>query len=276
MLGRSIRRFVRSIVALFSFGFIKLAEPIENNPQIIGMELEDIQREEQARLGRIVDALGRVRGQVIGIENQIKAVNAEILTLETEKDGNFALMDERTKKLKSEGVSEELIFQDPEFAGYHADYNDCGSTIAAKKAHLETLKMRLKDMNSIYEEKLLEVQEIKSHINSIGDKKNVVVATMEMNSAFEQIAKEFGQIGDSGSSERLARIDRITLEAQGRAETTARVAGTDSKVRSLKARKAAQKAVMDQDLLARLGMGKDKPSQTPASPEAVSTKLPEA
>jgi hypothetical protein len=127
------------------------------------------------------------------------------------------------------------------------------------------------------EDNLTQAKEANATISKLHIEKHDKTARMEIARSLEQIQALASPAGVNNYADKLSELRRRVAEADGRAEASARIAGTDTAARSAKLRQAARTKVQNSDLLRELGLISDKPpvSETPAAVADKPATLPE-
>lgn len=280
-MGRLIRgfsRFWRAVVSVITLQFIKGAKRIEEDSDIVGMEYDNIIKEDRKRAKKVKDAVGGLIAQQEGCIISVERISKQIGELAEERDGALALAQERMKVLKTEGKTDDEVLQDGEVMQYQSAYADAASTVSEKEARIKDLKGRAESLEVTISEYIVQAQEIARRAEELSSEKYEAMASIEANRQLNEINELVAGISTSGSGERLARVRQVTAEAEGKARAAARVAGTDQKFQKAKLRAAAKKHVQNKDFLA--GMGIKTETAKPAvpsrkAPKAKADKAPE-
>jgi len=275
---RALARLLRNIGHVITFGLISASRPIEQNPQIVGMEYDDIIRDKAKAAQRIKDAVGGLMAQQTSAEEKIKRLTADVESLEQERAGASALAKERAERLRSQGKSQQEILQDGEFTQYQSAFNDASSTLEEKKGRVQDLEGQVETLQQAIDSHIIQAQEMAREVERLRSEKHETVAGMEAARQIDGINEALAGISTSGIDDRLSELRRRRDEAMGKAKASQRVAGTDVKLQREKLRRAARASGHSKEFLEAVGMGgpampeAEKPSEEAPQDDA---KLPE-
>lgn len=264
-LTESVGRFFRAVATVLTFGLVKFSERVEQDPRAIKLDYEDVIKQKATAAEQLKNALGGLIGQQEMIIGQHKEVLSTIAGLERERDGFYALMEERRDALRGKGTADEQITQDAEMARYIAAYNDASSTLEAKKQHAEDLKSQIDGLQTSIDNTVIQGQQLAREVQRLQAEKHEAVASMVVNQNLDRINSALAGIATNGADDRLAGLRQRVAEMRGRAAAAERIAGTDVTVDREKARQAAMRHATNAELLGKLGL---KSKAAPASPVA--------
>ncbi len=264
MLGRSIGRFFRAVIRVISLGFIKMAEPIERSPEMVGLQYEEIIVKKAKAAKQVKDAIGGLMAQQETAKQKLQTVTREIEELEDEKAGAQALAEKRAGGMRAAGKTDEDIMTDTEVMQYQAAFTDASSTIAEKQHRAADLEGQVKQMQATIDDYILQVQTMAREVEKLRSERHEAVADMAASQRFDEINEALAGISTSGVENELANLRRRRQEAKGKAKASARVAGVDMSVQRQKLRAAARQSVHSTEFLQGIGLGqKEKPSAEP-------------
>lgn len=276
MLGSAIGRFFRAVVRVLSFGLIKMAEPIERNPEMVGLEFDEVITQKAAAARRVSDAIGRLMAQQEMVSDRVKAAEKDLAGLEQERDGALALVRERGDELRRAGKAETDLLRDPEVLQLQAAHADACSTIEAKRAHIGDLRQQFTEMDKTINEYIIQGQDLAREVERLRAERHEAVASMTVAQHLRQINQDLAGITAGDAGNRLAELRRRVAEAKGEAKAAARIAQTDVASQRQKLREAARAHVARKEVLEALGIRQEE-KPLPAQPETPrpDAKLPE-
>ncbi len=285
-LTNNIGRFFTALGSILSLGFLRRAERIERNPEVVGMEYDDIIKEKKTAAVGIKNAVGALIAQQETSNATVERIKDEIEILVEERDGALALAQERMKELRAGGMADADAINDGEVQQYQAAYADAASTIAEKEKRIIDLVGQVESLQGTIDQYTVQAQQLAREVERLGAEKQETQASMLANKELNSINEMLAGIALDGTGERLQRVRQIRAETEGRAKAAARIAGTEQKVQSAKLRAAAKLKVANKDFLAGLGIkapaestaaapSAEKPSQQPVPEQESRSGLPE-
>src|SRR5512140_967403 len=106
MFVESLKRFFRAIGTVLTFGLVNFADKVERDPRAIGLDYEQVIADKARAAEQLKNALGGLIAQQEMFTGQLKGVQKDITELGREKDGFFALMEERRDALRKGGAAD--------------------------------------------------------------------------------------------------------------------------------------------------------------------------
>jgi phage shock protein A len=280
-LTRSIGRFFNGVINLITLRFIWASKKIEDNPEVVGLEYDEIIRGKAGAAQRVKNAVGGLIANQEQWGARLASLTDEIENLEQEKAGAQALAEGRVKALRAQGMSDANILKDPEVMQYQAAFADCASTIEEKRARAQDLEKQIQDIQGTVEEYVVQLQNMQRDLQQLRAERHEAVADMQISLQFDSINEALAGISTEGTENRLVELRRRRSEARGKARASSRLAGTDVSLQRQKLREAARQRVGNREFLNAIGINQAAQAEAPkeASSERVGPeregKLPE-
>lgn len=266
--GRAFGRLFRNILSVITFGLVKVSEPIESHPQIVGIRYDEVIQEKADAAKRIKNAIGGLMARQAEAEEKLKQVTAEIEELEDVKAGAQALAREQVEKMQGAGKSSDEILRDAEVVQLQAAYSDAGSTIEEKKARAKDLEDQIHSLQESVDRYVLDAQDLMREVEKLQAEKHETVASMEAARQIEQMNEAMAGISSGGADETLAELRKRRAEAEGRAKAAQAISSTDVTRQRQKLRDAARQHVHNKEFISALGLGESAaPSEEPVDAE---------
>lgn len=277
MLGSAVGRFFRGLIRVCTFGIIKLAEPMENSPAMMGLQYDEIIEKKAKAAQGLKNAIGSLIGQQEICQDKSNKIYEEINDLKDEKAGYLALAQERIKKLMDGGMSQADALSDAEVRQYQGAFNDAASSLEAKEKHVQDLELQIKEMQESIDNYVIQGQEMAREVEQLRSEKHETVADVHIAQNIDRINEALAGISTKGADDQLANLRRRGAELKGRAKASRRIAKTDVEAQRLKAKQAAKQQVSSKEFLAGLNLDKEAASETPPETETgPKTQLPES
>ncbi|MBN1766599.1 MAG: hypothetical protein JW860_15195 [Sedimentisphaerales bacterium] len=273
-LVHGVRRAFRAIASVLTLGLVKFSEPIERNPEVVGLDYDEVIREKAKAAQLVKNAVGDLMAQQEMKKQKIETLTKEVVELEQEKAGAQALAKEQVDMLKAQGKSTDDIMQDGEVVQLQAAYNDASSTLEEKKARIVDLEADMETLKASIDQNIAQAQKLAREVETLRSEKHEAVASIAAAQQIDKINESLSGIATSGTDDTLARLRRQRNEAEGRARAATRVAGTDVSLQREKLRKAAIKYTQNTEFLKGIGIERSKPEE-PEKSQQDSTQLPE-
>lgn len=278
MFMKQAGRFFRGLVRVLTFGLVKLTEPMEDSPAMVGLQYEEIIEQKAKAAQQLKNSIGALMGQQETLQAKYETLQNEIKDLEDEKAGFLALARDRIKHLtETEGKTQEQALADAEVMQYQASFSDADSSLTAKMKHLEDIKQQVGGMQESIDNYIIQGQQMAREVETLRQEKHEAVANIAINRNIDKINEALAGISTSGADDQLANIRRRTSEIKGRAKASQRIASTDVSVQRQKAKEAAKRVVANKEFLAGLGIKKEAAPETAArSDTGEKSQLPES
>lgn len=251
--SRSLGRLIRGIIRTISFGLIKMAEPLEQRPEMIGMRYEDVIAQKAKAAQGLKNSIGSIIAEEEILRARAKTIAKSIKELAQEKDGAGVLAEERFKLLLSQGKTQEEALEDPELKEYQSAFNDASSTIVAKDENLKDILQRAEELKKTSNNFVIQAQELAREIEKLRSERHEAEAEARLAQASDAINEALAGISTSGADNELAEIRRDVAAIKGRAKASARIAETDIGVQRQKLREAAKGKVANVEFLKVIG-----------------------
>jgi len=272
-LSRSFGRFVRGIIRVISFGFIKLAEPLEKSPEMIGMRYEEVIADKAKTARGLKNAIGAIMAEEEIIRSRAKTISNELDELKQDRDGAQAYAKERFEVLIASGMTQEQALQDKELQEYQSAYNDAVSTIEAKEANLTDLGGQADHLKSRADDYVLQAKELSREVAKLRAERHEAEADARLAKEFDSINESIAGISDSGAEHKLVELRRDVAQVKGRAKASARIAEVDVSAQRAKLRAKAKATVSNVEFLKAIG-AKSVAPKTVEKPVAASKETP--
>lgn len=269
-LSRGFGRFFRAIASVVTLGLVKFSEPIERNPEVVGLDYDQVIQEKAKAAQLVKNAVGDLIAQQEMKKQKIEALTKEIVELEQEKAGAQALAKERVDTLRAQGKPDADIMADGEVIQYQAAFTDASSTLGEKKARINDLESDMETLKGAIDQNIAQAQNLSREVEKLRSEKHEAVASIAAAQQIDKINEALAGISTSGSDETLQRLRRQRSEAEGRAKAATRLAGADMTVQREKLRKAAIRHTQNADFLQGIGL-----SSTPAQAETPASETPQ-
>ncbi len=273
-LAHGFSRFFRAIASVLTLGLVKFSEPIERNPEVVGLDYDEVIREKAKAAQLVKNAVGDLMGQQESKKQKVKLLTDEVLELEQEKAGAQALAGERVQALQAQGMTEDQILQDSEVVQYQAAFTDASTTLVEKKARIADLEADLDTLQASIDQNIAQAQSLAREVEKLKAEKHETVASIAAAQQIDKINEALSGISTGGADDTLARLRQQRNEAEGRAKAATRLAGADTKVQREKLKKAAVRHTQNAEFLKGIGLGSTKVTPTSEAPQAA-PKLPE-
>ena len=268
-LSRGVGRAWRAVISVITLGLYKFSDPIERNPEVMGLEYDDIIHEKAEAAKRIKDAVGSLMGQQEACSRKIERLTDELEELEQEKAGAQALAAERVEQLKKDNVPFDQISADGEVLQYQGAFNDASTTIEEKKGRVADLEERIEGLQVSIDQHILQAQGIAREVERLKSEKHETIASVTAAKEIDAVNTALAGVSTSGADDRLAKLRERRDTAEGRAKAATRLAGTDVGLQRQKLRQAAQKHVHSKEFFQNIGLTEsaDKEAPAPKEPE---------
>ena len=274
-LSRSFGRFIRGVLRIISFGFIKLAEPLEKSPEMIGMRYEEVIADKAKTARKLKDAIGAIMAEEEIIRARAGTIADELEELKQDRDGAQAFAKERFEALIASGVNQEEALKDSELQDYQSSYNDAVSTIGAKEGNLNDLEAQADRLKQRGDDYIIQAKELSREVSRLRAERHEAEADARLAKEFDSINEALAGISDSGADHKLVELRRDVAQVKGRAKASARIAEVDVSSQRAKLRAKAKATVANAEFLKAIGAKTEAP-KTPATPEKAkpSTEVP--
>jgi phage shock protein A len=271
--GSGFGRFFRAIASVITLGLVRFSEPIERNPEVVGLDYDEVIREKARAAQLLKNAVGDLIAQQEMKKQKIEALTREIVELEQEKAGAQALARERVEVLRAQGLGDEAILKDGEVTQYQTAYTDVSSALEEKKSRVGDLEKDVEHLQGAIDQHVAQAQALAREVEKLRSEKHEAIASIAAAQQIDQINEALSGISTGGADDTLARLRRQRAEAEGRARAGTRVAGVDVNLQREKLRKAAVRYTQNADFLRGIGLEVGKTAETPA-PEKEATNAP--
>jgi len=258
-LSRSVGRFFRGLIRFVSFGFIKMAEPLEKSPEMIGMRYEEVIADKAKTARKLKDSIGAIMAEEEIIRARAKTISEQLEELKLDRDGATAFAKERFELLISQGESQDNALQDQELREFKADIDNAVSTIEAKKSNLADLENQADHLKSRAEDYILQAQNLSHEVDKLRGERHEAEADARLSKEFDEINTALAGISDGGADHMLVDLRRDVAQIKGRAKASAKIAEVDVGARRAKLRQKARSTVGDADFLKVIGAKVDAP-----------------
>jgi len=272
----AMARFVKAIGYVVTLQFLWASKKIEDRPEIVGLQYDDVikNRAQQARI--IKDAIGGLIAQQETCKERMGRLTGDVEQLEKERAGAKALASERVAALKAQGLAAEAIKADGEFTQLQAAYADASSTLEAKTRNITDLENQINAMEQSIGNYQIQLQNMQRELERLRAERHEAVADMTLSRALDGVNEALAGISGEGTEHLLSELRQRRAEAHGRAVASQKLAGTDVTVQREKLLKAAASRVHDKEFMEGLGLDAAAPAKTEAAVEKdAAPQLPE-
>lgn len=262
-LSKSVGRLWRGIIRVISFGFIKLAEPLEKSPEMVGMRYEEVIAEKTKVALKLKNSIGAIMAEEEILRARNEALSGEIEELKEERDGAAALSKQKFEQLVARDMTEDEALRDSELKEWQSAFQDAASTLEAKEKNAADLESQADTLKQRADDYIIQAQELSREVAKLRAERHEAEADVRLNKQFDSINEALAGISESGADHKLAELRRDVAQVKGRAKASARIAEVDVTAQRQKLRKAARAKVSSTEFLKAIGA---KKAVTPAKP----------
>jgi phage shock protein A len=276
-LGRSIKRFFRSIVALFTGNIDSASDGLDQNPNVIKAKYEGIIQDKLKNIHQYKEAVAGLITQEERKMRQIGQLTGDIERLEKLKTGAAAKAKQVVADLKTNGVSQDDIHKDENYLRCSSAFKDFSNTLAEKQVRVDELEIDVVGYSKSIKDHKLQLTELKRNIEGLRNEAHETVAQVITAKQEKELSDMITGISTDGTSEELDRLRNLRDKAKASARISKEMAGTDTASQEADFLEYAKRDVSNSEFDILIGLEDDAAaSESPeAAPAEDEGKLPE-
>ena len=223
---RAIGRWFRAIGYLFTGRIDQARKALMTNPDVIRATYDNVITEKKKRINQYKDAVAGMIGQEEKKKSTLKSLTDEITQLARMKAGAAAM----AKKLIAKHNGDiEAVKQDPEYVRCQSAFMDFSGTLDEKQQRAEELEADIELLSKNIGDHKVQIQGVLRDLEKIKEEKHDTVADVISAREEQQIADMMSGISDDRTSQELAELRDLRLEAKAKATMSREMAGLDAK-----------------------------------------------
>lgn len=267
---RAIGRWLRALGYLITGRIDKARRALMANPDVVRATYDQVIEEKRRHIIQYKDAVAAMIGQEEKKKVTLKSLSEEIEKLERMKAGSATLAKKIVAKHNGDA---EAVKQDPEYVRCQAAFKDFSTSLAEKQQRVEELEADIRQLSKNIGDHKIQIQGFLRDLETIKEEKHDAVADIISAREEQQIADMVSGISEDRTSQELAELRDLRLEAKAKATMSREMAGLDAKREEEEFLAYASETAATDEFDALIGLTQQADREEGEPPEP--TKIPE-
>ncbi len=231
MVLRAVWRLIKSLGFLLTGRMDAARKELNKDPHVVRARYEEVLREKRKRFQRYKSSVGTLMGQRHEKIGKSRTVTEEMGRLETLKAGALNKAKKEMSRLVAQGMGTEEIRNSHAIVVCEADYSVFQSKIEEKRARVEELNRDVEGLTERIESHSLQLRDLQYEIERLMGESADAVADMISAQESSAIADLLANISNDPMGQEILELRSLRAETKAGADISARLAGTDIKVK---------------------------------------------
>lgn len=262
MVLRTVWRFMKSLCFLLMGRLDAARKELNKDPHVVRARYDEVLREKRKRIQRYKSSVGTLMGQRQEKIGKSRMAMEDIGRLEILKNGVLNKARSERDRMAAQGMDAEAIRTANVMVMCEADYSVFQSKIQEKRARVEELDRDVEGLTERIDSHSLQLRDLQHEIERLDGESADAVADMISAQESAAIADLLANISNDPMGQEIVELRSLRAETKAGADISARLAGTDIKVKEAEYEQLGNRESARAEFWDRMGLadGEEGPS----------------